>query len=433
MMESSEIRYDVLIDRVIGQLKPVKRLWPVSARLAVWMLLELGLLVAAVLLKRRPDLVEGLRDPQYLLELAIFASIGIIAAGLALRTAVPGRQVTSREVILIALAGLAGFLLMAREPMETGISLTQFLSAGSISSLYMIALAAGPWLALFWAVRRGVPLYPQAAGGLIGVAAFSCALVASRMISPLDDPLYLLTWQLMPAALAVVLSALIAANWLDPQRIWAEAAQSKGETVAAANPARADGRSLRSLASPGRSSLIAMGEQVSFGVALAAAVVLVVSFMRGQSQMTTLVPDFDLAIASYDRALTKFKPNVPSDSPAVLMKAYIEHGMPAYMWDFGRDGYRIAGGRFDPKPDGTPVTFTLYRGKRSDIMCMFRGIEGFNPPASAYQERRGYFFYSYRGYSICLNNIGGYGNFACVLVTQLRLSVFMRQVLAVAP
>ena len=85
------------------------------------------------------------------------------------------------------------------------------------------------------------------------------------------------------------------------------------------------------------------------------------------------MPDFDLAIANYQQSLTDFHSNVPSISVETVLTAYIENGMPSYMWDFGPQGLQTRqGGRFEHLPDGSPVTYTWFRGTKAGVMCMFR-------------------------------------------------------------
>ncbi|MGH8336098.1 MAG: hypothetical protein ACRETL_04580, partial [Gammaproteobacteria bacterium] len=132
----------------------------------------------------------------------------------------------------------------------------------------------------------------------------------------------------------------------------------------------------------------------------------------------------------YQQALTNFHPNVPSSSVGTVLTAYIERGMPSYMWDFGPQGFKLVGGRFERLDDGTPVTYTWFRGTRAGVMCMFKQVGGFEPPAAVHLERDHLLFYRYRGYSVCLVNVGGYGDFISVIVAPIEMKPFMRMVLA---
>jgi hypothetical protein len=76
------------------------------------------------------------------------------------------------------------------------------------------------------------------------------------------------------------------------------------------------------------------------------------------------------------------------------------------------------------------VTYTLFHGAKSGVMCMFRQTEGFKVPPGAHEERQHLLFYRYRGFSVCLINVGGYGSFLSVIVAQMPMDRFMSLVLA---
>ena len=127
-----------------------------------------------------------------------------------------------------------------------------------------------------------------------------------------------------------------------------------------------------------------------------------------------------------------FQPNVPSTSIETVLAAYVEHGMPAYMWDFTGQGFKLEGGRFERLPDGSAVTYTWFRGTEGGVMCMFRQTEQFSPPSAAHQEHQHILFYTYRGFSVCLINVGGYGRFISVIAAKLPMNQFVPLVLAAA-
>ena len=60
---------------------------------------------------------------------------------------------------------------------------------------------------------------------------------------------------------------------------------------------------------------------------------------------------------------------------------------------------------------------------------MMRQTEAFNPPPGAREVHQGILFYRYRGFSLCLINIGGYGNFISVIGAPLPMSQFVPLVL----
>jgi hypothetical protein len=176
--------------------------------------------------------------------------------------------------------------------------------------------------------------------------------------------------------------------------------------------------------------LQAAGARTVFPLALGGAVAALLLVLQGLTQQLARIPDFDLAIDSYEQAVMDFRPNVPSSSMETMLTAYVEHGMPAYMWDFGPEGFTLVGGRWTTLPGGTPVTYTWFRGAKGGVMCMFKQTEVFAPPARPRDEHRHLLFYQYRGFSLCLINVGGYGNFISVIAAPMPLQRFEGLVLA---
>jgi|SRR5215471_2411148 len=113
-----------------------------------------------------------------------------------------------------------------------------------------------------------------------------------------------------------------------------------------------------------------------------------------------------------------------------MLTAYVERGMPAFMWDFGPEGFKFAGGRWQPLPDGTPATYTWFRDAKGGVICMIRQIDAFNPSPAAHEEHDHLAFYQYRGFSLCLINIGGYGNFVSVIAAPMPMKQFVPLVAA---
>ena len=125
----------------------------------------------------------------------------------------------------------------------------------------------------------------------------------------------------------------------------------------------------------------------------------------------------DEAVYSYETFETAFRPNVPSHSLAAIATAYGEAEMPDLMWNFQFAGYGVVGGRIDRLPDGNPVTYTLYHGRNSDILCTRYKASDFAVPPGAIGEIHGHLLYEYKGYSLCVT-VSEQGRFICVLTTS---------------
>jgi hypothetical protein len=125
----------------------------------------------------------------------------------------------------------------------------------------------------------------------------------------------------------------------------------------------------------------------------------------------------DQAVYSYETFETAFRPTVPSGSLADIAMAYGEAEMPDTMWNFQYAGYGVVGGRIDHLPDGNPVTYTLYHGRNSDILCTRYKASDFAVPPGAVGEMHGRLLYDYKGYSLCVT-VSEQGHFICVLTTS---------------
>ncbi len=125
----------------------------------------------------------------------------------------------------------------------------------------------------------------------------------------------------------------------------------------------------------------------------------------------------DQAVYSYETFETAFRPTVPSGSLSEIAMAYGSADMPDLMWNFQFAGYGVAGGRIDQLPDGNPVTYTLYHGRNSDILCTRYKASDFAVPSGAVGEIHGHLLYQYKGYSLCVT-VSEQGHFICVLTTS---------------
>ncbi len=164
------LRYDLLVNRVIENFVPARRIWPVRVRLALWLALECGILLLIAFGVPRPDLAAALQTPWYLLQSGLFIFAGTVAGALALRTAIPAREATRDELSVVAFAAITAALAAALVPAHTEITVNAFFHSGVRCLVCTGVFAALPWLALFWAVKRGAPFLTRMEGVLIGAA-----------------------------------------------------------------------------------------------------------------------------------------------------------------------------------------------------------------------------------------------------------------------
>jgi hypothetical protein len=403
MSAGHQIDYEALIDQSIKDFQPVKRLWPVSARLICWILLEATILGLAIWVRGYHNLQALAHNPSHLVGVGLLTAVSIVTAFGALKSAIPGRELTWQQLATtIAIVAVAFGIELAVGPSH------QTLQPAPASMRQLFGLAALPWLALFWAAHRGVPLQPEVTGGVVGLAAFCFALALCQILSP---PIQLPTSAIVLVSLCATLVLLSAfaghfsLNWI---------ARWQHSNTAAEAP----------------SKWLQFGARTGFPLALSGAMAALFLVLQGLGQQFVRIPDFDLAIGGYEQALAGFRPNVPSTSMETMLTAYVEHGMPAYMWDFGPEGFALVGGRLGTLPGGTPVTYTWFRGAKGGVMCIFRQTDTFHPPSLTHDEHHHLLFYRYRDFSLCLINVGGYGNFISVIAAPMPLKNFEQLVLA---
>ena len=203
-----------LVSRLASEVKPTRRLWSVGVRLTVWMLLEVSIL-AWVITHNDNDFLHRLAHPVYAIEIVFFAAAAIISALMALQSTIPGRPVRAREIAMGSALVLAGTLLvMTAEPVRTGYQLGTFVQVGLQCAFETCVLAAMPWLVLWWLVRRGFPILGRMSGLFVGSGATLFSFALMRIRCPIDEPLHLIVWHLLPALALTTFSAWAGAAWL---------------------------------------------------------------------------------------------------------------------------------------------------------------------------------------------------------------------------
>ncbi len=200
-------RHRALVERMVAELRPVRRLWPLSLRLALWIALEACLLLFAIHHSKRTDLAQQVGDSWYLLSVGSAAAAGIVGAALALRSAIPGREPRASELTLLLMLTVASVLALLHYPINAAVPMGTFIATGVGCAIAIASLASLPLLALLWAMRRGAPLERGIDGALAGAGAFLFAFALMRLRCPIDEGLHLFVWHFLPAVIGVAISA----------------------------------------------------------------------------------------------------------------------------------------------------------------------------------------------------------------------------------
>lgn len=187
---------------------------PLPVRLALCMAFGAGVPSIFIALAPRSDLAQQVVVPSFALEIVGFAVASGLLAVLALRGAVPAREpaagagVLALGLIVIAVASAVG------HPRDPNVLVRTFLSVGIPCAVATCGLAVAPGLALFVALRRGVPLAPASSGALASGSALLVAYLAMRLHCPNDDGWHLLVWHTLPIVPVMAVGALIGVLWL---------------------------------------------------------------------------------------------------------------------------------------------------------------------------------------------------------------------------
>jgi hypothetical protein len=157
----------------------------------------------------------------------------------------------------------------------------------------------------------------------------------------------------------------------------------------------------------------------------------------GNPQQAHAFSPFDVAIDNYKQFADHFEPNIKSTAPADISDAFMERKLPGFVWNFQRVGYKLVGGRVDRLSDGTPVSYTFYRGQSGTILCTYMKSHGLQPPPgeAPQPDEPGYtiehHYYNYKGYNVCLSYPRS--GCICILVTRRPMQEFVEAVIDSGP
>ena len=193
-----------LIDALVADATPVRRLHRPWVRVVYWLLLAALLLALVVLLHGgvRPDLPLKLQQPVFVTSVAAAIVTGILAATAALIASVPGR---SRRWLLLPLPSLAvwvgtigygcltNWVEIGPEGISPGETARCFATLVAVSTPLAIALTA--------MLRHVARLSPTPVAMCAGLAVAAMAATSLLLIHPLDASAMVLLWNMGVALL----------------------------------------------------------------------------------------------------------------------------------------------------------------------------------------------------------------------------------------
>jgi hypothetical protein len=208
---------DHLIDRLVADATPVRRLWSPLRRTAAWVGIAMAIWGAvAVLHGTRHDLSERLRDGWFLVGTAAAICTGASAAYAALIASLPDR---SRWWLLLPLpaasvwiGGITGGCLLRWTSMRPeGVHLADVLSCLGVLTVVSLPLSA----LLFLLLRPLLRIAPAGAVMTAGLATAALAAAMLNIVHAFDASVLILIWN-FGAALLVLTVDLLAVRALRP-------------------------------------------------------------------------------------------------------------------------------------------------------------------------------------------------------------------------
>jgi hypothetical protein len=199
-----------LIEMLIADAKPVRRLRPPLLRAALWLLFAGVILLALGALQgARPDLAERVREPSFAAALAGSLLTGVLAAVAAFHLSLPDR---SRLWSLLPLPAAA----LWASTIGYG-CLTDWVSIGpdgvrlgtTLECLTTLLIASVPTsVILLVMLRHTARLYPTTVAMMGGVASAGIAATALALFHQIDASVMVLLWNLGAAVLIVTLGGI---------------------------------------------------------------------------------------------------------------------------------------------------------------------------------------------------------------------------------
>jgi hypothetical protein len=216
-----------LIASLAANATPVRRLRPPVMRAACWLLLAAVVLtLLAVNQGIRPDLVQRLQEPAFVVSMAAAALTGVLAAIAAFLVSLPDR---SRLWLLLPIPALILWLSNVGYQCLTqwvaigpdGMSLGE--AARCFATLVLTSLPLS--LAMLVMLRYAAPLRPTAPTFMGSLAVAAITATALSLFHVIDATLMILTWNFGTAILFVGLAGVFGRKmfrWVAPRMLYAK-------------------------------------------------------------------------------------------------------------------------------------------------------------------------------------------------------------------
>lgn len=169
----------------------------------------------ALALVPRGDLAMAFRDFNFLMKLAVTASLALTAAWSLDAVARPLRRDRRLRILALAptLLALAVLTQLASAPASAWLALLVGRNAGRCVAVIPL-LSALPACCVMLALKRGAPANPALAGAVAGLAAGGLGASLYAIFCPIDNPLFVATWYTLAVGLVTLACAGLGRRWL---------------------------------------------------------------------------------------------------------------------------------------------------------------------------------------------------------------------------
>jgi len=180
------------------------------------------------------------------------------------------------------------------------------------------------------------------------------------------------------------------------------------------------------------------------------ALIAIITTSRGPSPIPVpATPAFDLAVAKFDTLAEDFVPTAPAESEdshgayyawvmdrdragsgdesSDLARTYREAGVPEEVFNFEPVGYGLIGGQVAESADGRPMSYTMYRGEKGQILSICLRAPEMAAPVGARYWAGTHTFYEYKGHSIALTFYPA-EHYISILVSREPINDLLRDV-----
>jgi hypothetical protein len=203
---------DSLVDRLVSELKPVRRRSIMRDGLVIGVIcaIELGLFL--VMGAMRPDMPMAMEEPSFWWKLGSLGLIAMVGGGVAVLSLDP---VTSPRpglrwlVVIVAVCLAAGWIVDASDAGVAALA-DRLNWLDGIQCVYkMVLLSVPAVVGLGVLMRRGAPTDTAGTALAVGIAAAAWGAFVFVFACPYDDPLYIAVWYAVGCGLVTLFARLV--------------------------------------------------------------------------------------------------------------------------------------------------------------------------------------------------------------------------------